>query len=175
MLYTRNQILTQPSPVPKRPGVYGWYFKRVPPSIPADEYVTWNALTLLYIGISPSRPGSKHNLRKRIRTHYRGNAYGSTLRKSLGCLLGEELGIHLQRVGESSRLIHFGSGEEVLSDWMAENAFVTWIEYERPWEIEEELILLFKVPLNLRENEEHPFYHILSKLRAEGKKMASMK
>jgi hypothetical protein len=40
------------------------------------------------------------NLREQIiKDHYTGNAEGSTLRKTLGCLLADELGIQLRRVG----------------------------------------------------------------------------
>ncbi|WP_394816236.1 GIY-YIG nuclease family protein [Streptomyces mooreae] len=42
---------------------------------------------------------STQNLRKRVRYHYRGNAAGSTLRLTLGCLLGLEL----RRVGSGKR------------------------------------------------------------------------
>ncbi|MFF8174696.1 GIY-YIG nuclease family protein [Streptomyces chartreusis] len=43
---------------------------------------------------------STQNLRKRVRHHYRGNAAGSTLRLTLGCLLGLEL----RRVGGGKRM-----------------------------------------------------------------------
>jgi hypothetical protein len=46
---------------------------------------------------------SRQNLRKRLRYHYRGNAYGSTLRLTLGALLNEQLIIQLRRVGSGSR------------------------------------------------------------------------
>jgi hypothetical protein len=42
-----------------------------------------------------SRPASGRG----IRYHYTGNASGSTLRLTLGCLLAERLGIQLRRVG----------------------------------------------------------------------------
>jgi hypothetical protein len=35
-------------------------------------------------------------LRQRLQTQYAGNAEGSTLRKTLGCLLADELGIELR-------------------------------------------------------------------------------
>ena len=58
--------------------------------------------------------------------HYRGNAEGSTLRKTLGCLLADHLGIDLRRVDSGTRRT-FGDGEAALSQWMAGNAFVSWI------------------------------------------------
>ena len=69
-----------------------------------------DGLTLLYTGIAPKAPPqngrnpSSQSLWDRIRYHYRGNAEGSTLRLTLGCLLAEELGIHLRRVGSGKRL-----------------------------------------------------------------------
>ncbi|WP_374120389.1 GIY-YIG nuclease family protein [Mesorhizobium onobrychidis] len=48
--------------------------------------------------LNGARPSSQ-NVRSRLRTHYSGNAAGSTLRRTLGCLLAAELGIELRRVG----------------------------------------------------------------------------
>jgi hypothetical protein len=50
-----------------------------------------SGLALLYVGISPKPPSavgtpSRQTLRSRLRYHFRGNAEGSTLRLSLGCL-----------------------------------------------------------------------------------------
>ena len=53
--------------------------------------------------------------------YYGGNAEGSTLRRTLGCLLAEQLGIELRRVG-SGRRFTFLRGEQALSGWMAQNA-----------------------------------------------------
>jgi hypothetical protein len=32
-LYSRQDVLTRPRPVPRRPGVYAWYFREVPPGV----------------------------------------------------------------------------------------------------------------------------------------------
>ncbi|WP_420865731.1 GIY-YIG nuclease family protein [Actinomadura welshii] len=72
--------------IPTASGVYRWRFTVVLSSeLPTAQ--------LLYIGISPRRMPRRRSqhLRMRIRCHYRGNACGSTLRFSLGCLLGLEL------------------------------------------------------------------------------------
>ena len=132
-LWSRMVILTRPCPVPRQPGVYAWYFKDISPLVPTGGCVTWQGLKLLYVGISPLSKNSQGNLAKRIRYHYRGNAYGSTLRRSLGCLLSEKLGIRLQRIGSSDKRTHFAEEEAILLEWMAENAFVTWIVREEPW------------------------------------------
>jgi hypothetical protein len=125
---------------------------------------------LLYVGISPDRPpangrpASSQTIATRIRYHYTGNAEGSTLRKTLGCLLADELGIELRRVGSGSRMT-FGDGEQVLSAWMAENAFVSWVLREAPWQLEAELITTLDLPLNLQSNSHNSFHPVLSGIR----------
>ncbi|HEV8559512.1 MAG TPA: hypothetical protein VGR06_24485, partial [Actinophytocola sp.] len=56
---------------------------------------------LLYVGIAPRHIAtriSRQNVRSRVRCHFQGNAEGSTLRLTLGCLLGLEL----RRVGSGN-------------------------------------------------------------------------
>jgi hypothetical protein len=79
---------------------------------------------------------STQNLRKRVRHHYRGNAAGSTLRLTLGCLLG----LDLRRVGRGKRMTFGKVGEAKLSQWMADNAWASWIEQSEPWDLESQLI-----------------------------------
>jgi hypothetical protein len=73
--------------------VYAWYFRDFLPASVTADCIRFGELRLLYVGISPSAPPtngkapSKQSLWHRIRYHYRGNAEGSTLRLSLGCLL----------------------------------------------------------------------------------------
>src|SRR3989337_2987402 len=87
---SRAEILSKPCPVDHKPGIYAWYFQEIPPGVPIEACFTYQGLTLLYGGISPSEPStrtgiaSQQNLYKRIHDHLCGNAYGSTLRKSLG-------------------------------------------------------------------------------------------
>lgn len=103
--------------------------------------------------------------------HYRGNAYGSTLRLTLGCLLGERLGIALRRVGSGTRLT-FADGEQALIAWMAEHAFVCWMPTPAPWEIESKLIATLDLPLNLNENKSNSFHPLLTARRAACKERA---
>ena len=169
-VWSRSEVLSAPSPAPKSPGVYAWYFRNFPSEIPTADCRSFNDLTLLYIGISPSAPPkngkapSKQNLFRRVRYHYRGNAEGSTLRLSLGCLLSVTLNIELRRVGSGNRLT-FADGEKRLSDWMEENAFVVWIECDEPWTIEERLISEICLPLNLDQNRGNLFHPVLSERR----------
>jgi hypothetical protein len=83
-LWSRDEMTARPCPVPATPGVYGWYFREIPPRVPVEGCVTHRGLTLLYVGISPRKPSKKgkasgNNLWKRLRGHLRGNASGSTL------------------------------------------------------------------------------------------------
>ena len=170
-VYSCEEALARPSPVPAGDGVYGWWFRELPPLVAADACCQHQALRLLHVGISPNRPPlngrspSRQTLRTRIRYHYAGNAEGSTLRKTLGCLLADQLGIQLRRVGSGTRMTFVG-GEQVLSAWMAENAYATWVVRDRPWELEDELIRALDLPLNLQGNPHNPFHSVLTGVRA---------
>ena len=175
-LYTGTEVLQRNGPVPNEACVYAWYFKEAPPMVPLENCVIHEDMYLLYVGISPSKPPrqgkpSSQNLSKRIKYHYSGNAEGSTLRLTLGCLLKESLGIELRRVGSGNRLT-FSDGEETLSEWMSKNAFVTWIVYPEPWRLEDYAIKQLSLPLNLRDNEKHPFHRTLTSLRRQAKRNA---
>jgi hypothetical protein len=126
-------------------------------------------LAVLYVGISPRRPpgngrvpGSR-GLQRRLETHYAGNAEGSTLRKTLGCLLADELGLELRRVG-SGRRRTLAAGEPVLSAWIEENTRVSWVVRDCPWELEDVLIASVDLPLNLEGNRRNRFHPELTRL-----------
>lgn len=154
----------RPSPVPAVAGVYGWHFKQAPRSDLA-------AGRLLYVGIAPrfmANRTSTQNLRKRVRYHYRGNAAGSTLRLTLGCLLGLEL----RRVGSGKRMTFGKAGEATLSQWMADHARVCWIEQSEPWGLESQFISQLDLPLNLDQNRHNAFHSRLKELRAQARRGA---
>jgi hypothetical protein len=174
--FTRAEVFTDPGPVPSMPGVQGWWFRMVPGAIDASGCEQRDGLTLLYVGISPTappkngKPPSTQDLRKRIRYHFGGgkaDAEGSTLRKTLGVLLGDELGFKLRRIGSGDRRT-FAGGEAVLNQWMAENALVSWLVHPEPWHLEEKLIAAFDLPLNGQaSNKDNAFYPELTRLRRE--------
>ena len=176
-VWSSGEVLQRPCPVPARPGVYGWYFKELPFPIDTRGCVVLGDLTLLYVGISPKAPprdgraGSQQTLRSRIRYHYRGNAEGSTLRLTLGCLLSDRLGLQLRRVGSGTRMT-FVEGEHRLSGWMADNAYVTWMETPEPWATEQELIGAVDLPLNLDQNRHNAFHAELTRRRAQARAAA---
>jgi hypothetical protein len=152
-------VLARQSPVPNRAGIYAWYFRAVPSGIDSAGCYQLGGRTLLYVGISPKEPPangrapSKSTLRKRLQTHLRGNAAGSTLRRTLGCLIADQTGYPLRRVGSGERLTLTNPGEQALDRWMDENAFVTWLAVDHPWELERRVIGSgLPLPLNIRDN-----------------------
>ncbi len=170
ILYSREEAIANPCPIPNQKGIYAWFFRDIPKLVPLDNCYTRDGFTLLYIGIAPSSSTSKSNLRKRIKTqHLKGNAYGSTLRLTLGCILEEHLNITLKQYGTR---VFFGDDEEVLNDWLNKNARVAYLIDDEPWEIEESMINQLDLPLNLEHNKQHPFYAILKKIRSEARKKA---
>ena len=164
---------------PRAPGLYGWYFNRVPPGIDASTCHRHGEWTLLYCGISPKkpptngRPPSTSHVHRRLRTHFGGNAAGSTLRLTLGCLLEQEIGTILRRVGTRGRLTFTNPGEQVLDGWIHENARVVWVEHPAPWEAEQSLLASgLPLPLNIGDNPCAAFTTPLSSLRAAARRRA---
>ncbi len=84
----------------------------------------------------------------------------STLRRSLGCILADEL-----EIAPSVPLRRGTPQEQILSDWMAEHASVTWCEVDSPWKLEPNVIRKLCPPLNLQHNPGNPFAAELARLR----------
>jgi hypothetical protein len=171
--FTREQVFAEPSPVPSEPGAYGWWFRTMPGNVDPAGCEVRDGMTLLHVGISPTRApaNGKHpvsqDLRKRIRYHFggaRGNADGSSLRKTLGVVLASELGLELRRVG-SGRHITLAGGESVLNHWMAENTEVSWLVRPEPWLFEDGLVGALELPLNLQGD--NVFHEELKRLRRD--------
>ena len=168
-LYSRDEVLSNPCPVTRVNGVYAFFFKEVPPGVPVDGCFTHDGLTLLYIAGSPDKKGkanSTQTLQQRVRYHFKGNADGSTLRRSLGILLAKESGYALRRVGSGKKMTLTNKGEQCLDRWMQENAFVTWIENEEPWDLENQLLNSLSIPLNIQGNKHHPYASLLAQIRS---------
>lgn len=169
-LWSKRDIWDQATVPPPKGGAYGWWFRNVPPLVPTESCLSRHGFTLLYLGFSPQKPnltgkGQERHIRQRIRYHFRGNASGSTLRLSLGCLLQDELKLVLQNVGKKKT---FGeTGEQTLSDWISENGRVSWVESERPWRVEKHAQKHLHLPLNLVRNSGNPFHATLTELRTK--------
>jgi hypothetical protein len=169
-LYSALDIANRPCSVPTRPGVYAFFFNEPPPGIDTSNCHWVDQHALLYVGIAPKPPPSngrapsRSNLRQRLRTHYFGNAAGSTLRRTLGCLLSDQLGVKLRRVGRGGRYTFTNPGEQLLDDWMRRHAFVTWVENSVPWEQEVRLLSSgLRLPLNVDSN---PWLEAVALVRA---------
>lgn len=161
-LWTTEEATARPCPVPTEHGIYGWHFR-----VPVAEGL--DAGRLLYVGIAPSSADSGQTLRSRlVRSHIKGNASGSTLRLTLGCLLG----LDLRRTGATGRATFGTEGEKRLSEWMADNARLCWVACPEPWIVETQAIGSLDLPLNLSQNSGHPFHARLTALRAEAKARA---
>ena len=175
-LWTRAEVLARLCPVPALAGVYAWFFDWCPQGIAPEQLVHSFGFMLLYVGIAPgppSAPGksSRETLRSRLRHHFRGNAEGSTLRLSLGCLLSQSLSIELRRVGNGRRMT-FGAGERALDDWLGRSARIAWMVCDEPWKTEEYLIRTVSLPLNLDQNRHQLFHSELSRIRRVAKARA---
>ncbi|MEU0499203.1 GIY-YIG nuclease family protein [Mycobacterium sp. NPDC006124] len=171
--FTREQVFAEPSPVPKAPGAYGWWFRTLPAVVDATGCEVRDGMTLLHVGISPTPPPASgkrpvsQDLHKRIRYHFggaRGNADGSSLRKTLGVLLAGELGLELRRVG-AGKQITLAGGEATLNRWMSDNTEVSWVVRPEPWVFEEELTKHLVLPLNLQGDSD--FHQELKRLRRD--------
>ncbi len=162
-LYNWSELRNNRRLLPRSPGVYGWFFKRIPADVPTESCFTRGEATLLYVGISPHNEKSKATLQSRLRLHFKGTAESSTLRQTLGCLLEKNLGTVLRRNCPGSKT--FGEKESALSQWMADNAMVAWLEMQKPWTFEEYLLKSVSLPLNINGNDHHPFCTELKKRR----------
>lgn len=89
--------------------------------------------------INGRRP-SRWTLRRRLETHFSGNAEGSTLRKTFGCLLAAETGFPLRLLGSGARPTFTNRGEQALDDWMHDNALVPWRVCNQPWNRERNML-----------------------------------
>lgn len=178
-LYTRAEVLARPSPVPSAGGVYGWYFDAPPGPTPVGDAHLWEGSHLLYVGIAPKQPPvgrrpSSRTMADRLREHYNLNAEGSTLRLTLGCLLGLELRRIASRKnpGTAKRMTFGPDGEARLNDWMETHARVVWHECAEPWVLEHDLLRQLALPLNLDANSHSAFHAELTTLRATAKREA---
>ena len=171
-VWARSEILSKPNPIPMENGMYAWFFKEIPTNVPSVRCQKYKNMSLLYAGISPKNETSSQNLRKRILTHYRGNAEGSTLRLTLGVFLCEKSGFELRRVGSGKRKTFTNLGEQWLDKWMDDNAFVGWVKHKYSWKIEKDILKHFSLPLNIQDNDHHEFSKKLSAIRTKAKKLA---
>lgn len=136
---------------PPSPGIYAWWFKSGVLEVPGGAYQRLDGYELLYTGISPRKPSaagrvSSGNIKTRLDNHANGDASRSTLRRTLGVLLTEQLGLTL---GLHKAREHYGDGERLLTLWLRQNAKVAWVIDPKPWDAEDELLEHAVLALNI--------------------------
>ena len=170
-IYRAGDLFRDRDHPPGSAGVYAWFFDVPLPGVPTRDCVWRGDRTLLYVGISPSSPSGGETLRSRIRYHLRGNAEGSTFRKTVGCLLCEDIGTQLRRVGSGTRMT-FASKEAALTTWLTEHAVVAWVETTIPRLLECHILESVHLPLNIEANARNPFRTQLQAIRASARRRA---
>ena len=133
----------------------------IEPKIP-EVTLDGNTYQAIYTGIA------SENLRQRVyRTHFvSNNASRSTLRKSIGSLIGYDL--IPRKEGDLKHKKFKPANEEKLTEWMMSNMLLAFVENADPEPLEEKLIAELNPPLNLDKNHNmvnKEFRALLSKLR----------
>jgi hypothetical protein len=131
---------------PAKPGIYAWFLND-PGALP----------TLPSQGADPIYVGISDDLQRRgDEDHFRPGGSGfSTLRRSLGAILKEELDLAAvpRSPGPSEQNVRCymfrGEGEQRLTDWMREHLRVAVEPHPAPEAIEQAVINLASPPLNL--------------------------
>lgn len=118
----------------------------IKPIISPFEY-NGEKFDVIYTGIS-------ENLKQRdYKQHFTGNNAGrSTLRKSLGCLMGFKQIPRDCNNSNNGKTKFSDEDESILSKWMAENLLLFYYVNDRYEENELELIKCYNPPLNLKSN-----------------------
>lgn len=130
IVYSRANLQDSQKLIPTENGIYFWWIKNLLDIVPLEGCIQLGEYYFVYSGISPDKkgkPNSKSTLRTRLRTHYFGNAEGSTLRRMLGILLVQQIGFPLRRVGSDKRMTFTHLGEQLLDQWMNENTRISWL------------------------------------------------
>lgn len=163
------KLIDQLDTIPAESGLYGCWFKTLPPQVPSAGCLQVDNWTLLHIGVSPSGHNQKttRHLRKRLADHLSGGANRSTLRMSLGCLLSEQLNLRLAPHG-ASKYLTFGAGEQRLSHWLQQHTGISWVVHSQPWSIKPDILNRYVLPLNIKAND-HPFVATLKHLREQAR------
>ena len=110
-------------------------------------YSKYKGYDVIYTGISK-------NLQKRvIKNHFNGSAGRSTLRKSIGCMLGFSLIPRDAKYYKNKKTKFDNENERNLSDWMKTNLLLFYYPNNRYALLEPELIQKLNPPLNLDKND----------------------
>ena len=152
-LYRVRELRTDSSLIPKRRGVYAWFFAQPPGIVPIDGCYVREGLLLLYLGVAGAWDTSKATLRSRIRNnHLQGNERLSTLCETLAALMPEVAGPAIKRREGGDKVVKYhtcNEGRKRLQDWMDDHASICWVVDDQPVTLESDLISQVNTPLNL--------------------------
>jgi hypothetical protein len=168
-----SEVRQQHELLPAAPGFYCWWSRRgAIGGLPDVAHPRESDLSLLYVGISPGREGSRQTIRSRvIGNHLKGNVGSSTFRLALAALLIDELA--LRPCLRGTKVALDAPDNARLSQWQDEHLLLTWCPRELPWEIESDVIARLGPPLNSAANAAHIFYPRVRAARAEFRSRAA--
>lgn len=145
--WSRSEMRTKLNPVPNDPGVYAWWFDTSPcDSVPLEGVKAIDGKMLLYVG----KAGT--SLRIRLNQHFGNRAGSSTVRRTLGAFLFEELILSNENAGTKSKVSFRIEGEKRLTEWIIQHAVVSWIVCNNPKQIESLIVKQCILPLNIQES-----------------------
>lgn len=158
--------------IPKAGGLYAWWIVNTALSgVPVNKHPTEPSTDLLYVGIAPNGAASTATLRSRVvGNHLNGNIAASTLRRTLASLLIGALSLTPTKKG--TKVILPRDQNSQLSTWQKTHLRMTWHATPKPWLIEAAVIAALRFPLNLADNDDHPFHATLSAARRALKQAA---
>ncbi len=153
------------SQLPKVGGMYAWWVVgSALPDVPANRHLSEPSVDLLYVGIAPNGASSTATLRSRVvGNHLNGNIAASTLRRTLASLLIQSLALEPRMKG--TKLVLPAEHNRRLSLWQRTHLRLTWHATPHPWLVEAHVISALRPPLNLADNDGHPFHATLSAAR----------
>jgi hypothetical protein len=168
-----SDVRQQHALLPAAPGFYCWWSRHgAIGCMPHVAHPGEGALSLLYVGISPGRNGSRQTIRSRVvGNHLKGNVGSSTFRLALAALLMDELALRPMMRG--TKIALEAPDNARLSQWQGEHLLLTWCPRELPWEIENDVIARLGPPLNSAGNAAHVFYPRVRAARAEFRSRAA--
>lgn len=110
-------------------------------------YTKFRDYEVIYVGLA------SNSLKDRdIAKHFNGNAGGSTLRKSLGCLFGYNLIPRDSHYNSNGKTKFNVTDESKLSDWIKTNLIMFYYPNKEFDSVESRLIQALNPPLNLDKN-----------------------
>lgn len=161
-----DPLSPKPHLLPNKPGNYLFCLKgnsKLPDILIVPIVSKFENLRVIYTGITGKSLQGRDS-----KQHFNGNAEGSTVRSSVGALLGFKNTFRITKKGKTKKTKYKIDQEVQISDWMKGNLIMYYIESEDYTENEDKLINHFNPPLNLRGNrniENRDYRKLLSELR----------